>query len=73
MWIATYLVAAVALFWLGTIFANLGGLIFIILAAVLALLKIAGILAWSWWWVALPLWVALGGAFFKMRTAGRDP
>lgn len=73
MIVAAYVVAAAVLFWLGMIFAFLGGLIFVILAAVLAALKLAGIFVWSWWWVALPLWTALGGAVLKVRMAARDP
>ena len=69
-----YLVAAAALFWVGMISAiALGGLLFVILAAVLAGLKLAGIIAWSWWWAMLPLWGAIGGAFLKTRLAARDP
>jgi hypothetical protein len=73
MVIAAYVVAAAALFWLGMIFAFLGGLVFVILAAILAILKLVGIVAWSWWWAMLPLWGALGGAVVKMRMAARDP
>jgi hypothetical protein len=73
MIIATYMIAAAVLIWLGMIFTYLGGLIFVILAAVLAGLKLAGIFAWSWWWAMLPLWAAVGGAVVKMRIAARDP
>jgi hypothetical protein len=70
---AVYVVAAAALFGLGMIFAFFGGLIFVILAAALAGLKLTGIVSWSWWWVMLPLWAAIDGAVVKMRTAARDP
>jgi len=73
MIVIVYVAAAAVLFWLGMIFAFLGGLIFVILAVVLAGLKLAGIFVWSWWWVVLPLWVAIGGAVVKMRIAARDP
>jgi hypothetical protein len=73
MVIAAYVVAAAALLWLGMIFAFFGGFIFVILAAILAVLKLVGIFAWSWWWAMLPLWAALGGAVVKMRMAARDP
>jgi hypothetical protein len=73
MIIAAYVVAAAALFWVGMIFAHFGGLIFVILAAVLAILKLIGVFVWSWWWVTLPLWAALGGGVLKMRVAARDP
>jgi hypothetical protein len=55
------------------IFAFFGGLIFVILAAALAGLKLTGIVSWSWWWVMLPLWAAIDGAVVKMRIAARDP
>ena len=25
-------------------------------------LKLAGVIGWSWWWVLVPLWVAMPGA-----------
>ena len=73
MLIAAYVIAAAVLFWLGMILAFLGGLIFVILAAVLVALKLAGIFVWSWWWVTLPLWAAIGGAVLKMKIVARDP
>ncbi len=27
--------------------------------AVLVALKLAGVIAWSWWWVLVPLWLSL--------------
>jgi len=71
--VIAYVVAAVALFLVGMVTFFLGGLIFVILAAVLAGLKLAGIFAWSWWWATLPLWGAAGGAVVKMRVAARSP
>lgn len=73
MIVVAYVVAAAVLFWLGMIFAFLGGLIFVTLAAVLAVLKLAGFFVWSWWWAMLPLWTAFGGAVTKMHIAVRDP
>ncbi len=73
MIVVAYVAAAAVLFWLGMIFPLLGGLIFVILAAVLAALKRAGIFVWSWWWAMHPLWTALGGAATKMHIAARDP
>ncbi len=73
MIIIAYVVAAAALFWVGMVTFFLGGLIFVILAAVLAGLKLAGIVAWSWWWTILPLWAAIGGAVAKMWIVARDP
>jgi hypothetical protein len=69
-----YLLASVAVFWVGMLSSVLmGGLLFLILAGVLAGLKLAGILAWSWWWVMLPIWGAIGGAVAKMWIVTRDP
>jgi hypothetical protein len=34
-----------------------GCLILLLLAGIFAALKLAGLIAWSWWWVAAPLWV----------------
>jgi hypothetical protein len=73
MMIVIYVVAAATVFWVGMITAFLGGLVFVILAAVGAGLKLAGVIALSWWWALLPLWGAMGGAYVKMRLAARDP
>jgi|HubBroStandDraft_6_1064221.scaffolds.fasta_scaffold2998926_2 hypothetical protein len=74
MIVVAYVVAAIALFWLGMVTAVvLGGLGFIIVAVVLGGLKLAGIFPWSWWWAMLPLWAAVGGAYVKTRMAARDP
>lgn len=35
------------------------GLLFV----ALVVLKLAGIIDWSWWWVASPLWVSFIGYF----------
>ena len=45
--VVAYVVAAAALFWIGMVTFFLGGLFFVILAAVLAGLKLAGIFVWS--------------------------
>lgn len=34
-----------------------GCLFLLLLAGVFAALKLAGVISWSWWWVAAPLWV----------------
>jgi hypothetical protein len=69
-----YLLAAVAVFWVGMLSAVLmGGALFLILAAILAGLKLAGAIGWSWWWVILPIWGAIGGALAKMWIVTRDP
>jgi hypothetical protein len=48
------LLASIAVFWVGMLSAMfMGGLFFLMLAAVLAGLKLAGILGWSWWWAVL--------------------
>jgi hypothetical protein len=69
-----YLIAAIAVFWIGMLSAVLmGGALFLILAAVFAGLKLAGVIAWAWWWVALPVWGAIGGAAAKIWMVTRDP
>lgn len=35
--------------------AGLGGLLFV----VFLVLKLTGVVAWSWWWVTAPLWLPL--------------
>lgn len=32
----------------------------IIVFIVLAILRLAGAITWSWWWVTSPLWIAFG-------------
>ena len=73
MMIVAYVVAAAVLFWVGMVTAFLGGLIFIVAAAILAGLKLFAVISWSWWWTLLPLWAAAGGAYVKVRLAARDP
>ena len=53
MMIVIYVVAAALVFWLGMITAFLGGLVFVVLAAVGAGLKLADVTALSWWWALL--------------------
>ena len=73
MIVVAYVVTAAALFWVGSVAFFLGGAIFVILAAILAGLKLAGVIAWSWWWIVLSLWTAIGGAVAKMWIVTRDP
>ncbi len=71
-----YLVAAAAVWLIGmalTAAATLGGLPFVILAAVFTGLKLGGIISWSWCWTLLPLWGAVGGAVVRMYITTRDP
>lgn len=70
----TYLIATVAVFWVGALSAVfIGGWLFLILAAVLAGLKVAGIIGWSWWWVTLPIWGAVGWAVTRMALKHSTP
>ena len=71
-----YLVAAAAVWLTGMALiaaATLGGLPFVIFAAVFAGLELGGIISWSWWWTSLPLWGAVGGAVARMYIITRDP
>lgn len=35
-----------------------------LLAIVFIVLKLTGVIAWSWWWVLSPLWIPLALALF---------
>jgi hypothetical protein len=67
-------VAIIGVFWIGMLSAVfMGGLLFMILVAIFAVLKLAGAIDWSWWWVTLPIWGGVGGAVAKMWIVTRDP
>lgn len=69
-----YLLAVVAVLWVGMLSAVfIGGLLFLILAALFAALKLVGIIAWSRWWVALPVWGAVGGGIAKNLDGDTRP
>lgn len=69
-----YLLATAAVFWLGMLSAVfVGGLLFLLAAALIAGLKLTDVIDWSWWWAGLPIWGAIGGAVAKMWIATRDP
>lgn len=70
-----YIVAAVVSSWVGVLLtaAGFGGLLFVVLALLFAILKILGVIAWTWLWVLLPMWPALSGTLFKMWRVTRDP
>lgn len=36
-----------------------GLLIFVFLTVVFAVLKLAGVIHWSWWWVFCPIWLPI--------------
>lgn len=41
--------------------ANSGGIGFVgLLTIVFIVLKLVGIIAWSWWWVLAPIWISAG-------------
>jgi hypothetical protein len=44
---------------------GLGGLLFV----VFLVLKLCGVIAWSWWWVTAPLWIPLGLAVLGLLLA----
>ena len=37
--------------------AILSIMLFVMLSIVFAVLKIIGVIAWSWWWVFAPVWI----------------
>ncbi|GAA3450849.1 hypothetical protein GCM10018962_26820 [Dactylosporangium matsuzakiense] len=39
--------------------AGCGLFVYVVIPAVLAALKLADVIDWSWWWVLSPLWVLL--------------
>jgi hypothetical protein len=40
---------------------NSGGIGIVgVLTIVFVVLKLVGVIAWSWWWVLSPLWIAFG-------------
>lgn len=36
----------------------------VVLFLVFAILKVAGVLSWSWWWITAPLWGPVGLLLF---------
>lgn len=61
MSVAVYVLAAIAVFWIGApSMVLLGGSIFPLVASMLVGSKLAGVIGWSWWWVALPAFGVLG-------------
>jgi hypothetical protein len=55
---------------------NAGNWFFPVLFLVFLVLKLTGVIAWSWWWVTAPLWIPLviailvtiGLVVFSIRT-----
>ncbi len=43
---------------------GLGGVLFI----VFLVLKLCGVITWSWWWVTAPLWIPLALGLFILLT-----
>lgn len=42
--------------------SNAGVSIDVVVATVFIILKLVGVINWSWWWVLSPLWIGLGVA-----------
>jgi hypothetical protein len=40
--------------------SNAGVSIDVVVATVFIILKLVGVINWSWWWVLSPLWIGLG-------------
>ncbi len=67
-----YLIGAGTICLIGTAAAGLGSFFFVTIAALFATLKAGGFIAWSWLWVAIPLWGVIGTTAAKLRhTASR--
>lgn len=40
-----------------------------LLAVAFIVLKLTGVIAWSWWWVLAPIWIPLGiGVLYAIVT-----
>jgi hypothetical protein len=67
------LFAAIAAFWIGApLSALVGSFAFPFFAVALAGLKVAGVVDYSWWWVALPIWALLGDVCGRMWIDSRS-
>ena len=40
------------------------------LTTAFVVLKLLGVIAWSWWWVTAPLWLPFAAAFIIMGALG---
>lgn len=45
---------------------SLGTILFI----VFLILKLTGVISWSWWWVTAPLWIPIGFALLLLLILG---
>lgn len=45
---------------------GLGSVLFI----VFLVLKLCGVIAWSWWWITAPLWIPAGIALIALSILG---
>ncbi len=51
--------------------SNGGGIGFAgLLTIAFIVLKLCGVIAWSWWWVLSPIWIVFLMAFFLILMAG---
>lgn len=41
-----------------------------LLTTAFVVLKLCGVIAWSWWWVVSPLWLPFAAAFVVMGALG---
>lgn len=41
-----------------------------LLFVVFLILKLCGVIAWSWWWVFSPLWIPIGLIILVLLTLG---
>lgn len=41
-----------------------------LLTVVFIVLKLTGVIAWSWWWVLSPLWISVGVAVLVLIIVG---
>lgn len=50
----------------GISLGSLGTILFI----VFLILKLTGVISWSWWWVTAPLWIPIGFALLLLLILG---
>lgn len=53
-------------------FVLIGGLLLVLLGVIFIGLKLGSIIAWSWWWVILPIWGVIGSVIGKLWIVIRD-
>lgn len=53
-----------------TIIINNGGSFLSLLIVAFIILKLIGVISWSWWWILAPIWIPFALALFFMFIGG---